>query len=155
MGCREATGWTASPGCSATPTATATWTGRTATASGPRSRRAPMSPVTCGTSISTGTATWTVGTSGSSTAASAGFDPVRRSARDGQGSGEKTAGETLPPSKPLTRRGADPGTGLDAHAAGWGWVVEATPRGDSAFTTIGAQGRIGKKGSPTVSFALS
>src|SRR5262249_58802983 len=85
MACREATGWTASSGCSAIRTGTGTWTNWTATASGPPSGRAPPTPATCGTSTSTGTATWTAGTTGSSTAGSDSFDPARGIARDGHG----------------------------------------------------------------------
>src|SRR5262249_42899203 len=99
-----ATGRTASPGCSGTVVATATWIRWTATAAGPRSRGATARPATAGTSISTATATWTAGTTASSTTASASFDRVRRTARGGRGNGKKTAGEALPPGKSLTGR---------------------------------------------------
>src|SRR5437870_7864433 len=79
IACREETVWTASSGCSATATATGAWINRIATCSGPRSRRAPATPVTFGISTSTGTATWTAGTTGNSTAASASFEEVKPS----------------------------------------------------------------------------
>src|SRR5262249_46802813 len=75
-----ATGWTASSACSATRTATATWTDRTATSSGPHSGSTPARPATCGTSTSTATAMWTVWTTGSSTAAWASFERLRKAA---------------------------------------------------------------------------
>src|SRR6266571_2077988 len=103
MALREAIGWTASSDCSATATATGTWTGRIATSSGPRSKRAPARPVTSGTSTSTGTATWTARTTGSSTAGSASIEQLR-----------KAAGEVLTAKQAPHRPGTAPALGLRA-----------------------------------------
>src|SRR5213592_3980273 len=112
--CREATGWTASSGCSATATATGTWIHWTATSSGPRSRRGPARPVTCGTSTSTGTATWTAETTGSSTAASASIEQLR-----------KAAGEVLTAKQAPHRPGTAPALGLRAGKVAVAIVTQA------------------------------
>src|SRR6266516_737886 len=101
--CREATGWTASSGCSATVTAMETWTGWIATSSGPRLIRVPARPVTSGISTSTVTAMWTAGTTDSSTAASASFEQLR-----------KAAGEVLTAKQAPHRPGTAPALGLRA-----------------------------------------
>src|SRR5262249_26435719 len=100
---RAATAWTVSSACSATATGTATWTGWTATFSGPRSGNAPAMPATCGTSTSTATAMWTVWTTGSSTAASASIERLR-----------KAAGEVLTAKQAPHRPGTAPALGLRA-----------------------------------------
>src|SRR5262245_8355734 len=94
-------------GYSATAMATATWTGWTATSSGPRSGRASATRAICGTSTSTGTATWTGWTTGNSAAGSASIDQLRRA-----------AGGALTAKQAPHRPGTAPALGLRAERAG-------------------------------------